>query len=588
MGEAIGLQLRDLLLRFPCAVVEGVRWSSLCKAYRERFPDAPNPGAAHPRSSAGISMRAWLADVAECSEDNANSAELWFRLRDVVALTPGTQGQLACWPLLVQRLGEIVRTHGILQQDVLQPPSEAAEATADAPASGAAAASSIAMPVAARTLEVERPKPGEKVVGVLLAQLKPLLRRHWDPAFEEKAVGYYNEFGNYVSVKKMKHLVAELLKWRMKRRSQIRGTAVDAALQTSLMLVTSSKHNDMVLCSPLQFHSPSQPVALVANRVVDQIGSAPAKVFFAHCAEGETRNDRQAPKSPTNAAKLRTASESMRLETAERDCQRLKIENAELKKRVRFGADFLYKEIRRLRIENAELKKRLYPSTHASSSSNNGSAPSLQNCMPGNMMQAMWVPVALTPGSGGILTPPVGLLQGGSLNPSGHPSGQASPVPQGFCYAMPFATGTGQPWGAQMMAMPVGSVGSNGSFGVMSPSGSDHMRLLPQDLLSNTDSQSQSQFASHVSERGGSPEVWSQKAHGISVPPMQLGDRWAAIPSGIVDGRKAELEATELQLGGRVREGFVREGESGEGADGELARQTSSDDEEPLFRSRSC
>merc|ERR1711915_307913 len=101
------------------------------------------------------------------------------------------------------------------------------------------------------------------------------------------------------------------------------------------------------------------------------------------------------------------------------------------------------------------------------------------------------------------------------------------------------------------------------------------MRMLPQDLLSNAES---SQFASHVSEGVSSPEVWSQKGHGISVPPMQLqdpDDRWVAIPSGIVDGRKAELEATELPLGGRVRD-------SGEGADEEIARQTSSEDEEPL------
>ncbi|CAE8671119.1 unnamed protein product, partial [Polarella glacialis] len=49
----------------------------------------------------------------------------------------------------------------------------------------------------------------------------------------------------------------------------------------------------------------------------------------------------------------------------EKENHRLRIENAELKKRLRFGNEFLHKEIRRLRIENAEIKKRLYFPSHA-------------------------------------------------------------------------------------------------------------------------------------------------------------------------------------------------------------------------------
>merc|ERR1740121_1359975 len=54
------------------------------------------------------------------------------------------------------------------------------------------------------------------------------------------------------------------------------------------------------------------------------------------------------------------------------------------------------------------------------------------------------------------------MLDPGMANPG--PSGQASPVPQGFCYAMPIAApAAGQPWG-QMMAMPLNACGSAGRF----------------------------------------------------------------------------------------------------------------------------
>lgn len=606
LGEAIGLQMRDLLLRFPCAVVEGVRWSSLCRAYRERFPDAPNPSGTHPCSSAGISMRAWLADVAESSEDSDNSAELWFRLRDAVALTPGSQGQLACWPLLVQRLGEIVRTHGVLQPPEVGsevPATTAGGAAATPSASGSKDAAPKSLAASSSTKgDVDRVGVGDKSVGVLLAQLKPLLRRHWDPAFEEKAVGYYNEFGNYVSVKKMKHLIAELLKWRAKRRSQNRGSAVDAALLTPLVLVTSPRNNDMVLCSPILYSTPSQVVPLLANRVVDQIGSAPAKVFFAHCGESESsRQQEQLQKlqqqqkpeekvaSPTNSPKhnpkARTASDPQRLETAERDAQRLRIENAELKKRVRFGADFLYKEIRRLRIENAELKKRLYPSgqrrpgppgTPASAPSgdgvgtpNAGACQPVQGCMP---MQAVWVPVMTQPG--GMMTPPAAAAM--------MPSGTMSPVPQGFCYAMPVSPQAGHTWGNQMMAIPMGIGTPAGSVDMLmqSPGGSDRMRLLPADLLSGNNS-----LGSQGASGGGvSPAAWIHGQAAASMIPMQFttsDDRWACIPQGIVEEQKAVLEESELPLGGRVREGDGEEAPARHTPDG------SSDDDEPLVRSRS-
>merc|ERR1719277_2630913 len=91
----------------------------------------------------------------------------------------------------------------------------------------------------------------------------------------------------------MKHLVAELLQWRDKRRSLRRKGSVDAALQTPLLLVSSSKHNDMVLCSPIQSGAPPQPAAIAASPMADQIGSSPAKVFFAHCGESSSQREQQ-------------------------------------------------------------------------------------------------------------------------------------------------------------------------------------------------------------------------------------------------------------------------------------------------------
>eukprot|EP00913_Durusdinium_trenchii_P004661 g4327.t1 len=51
----------------------------------------------------------------------------------------------------------------------------------------------------------------------------------------------------------MKHFIAELLKWRAKRQDLILSqvltpSAVDRALETKLILATSQRHNDMVLC----------------------------------------------------------------------------------------------------------------------------------------------------------------------------------------------------------------------------------------------------------------------------------------------------------------------------------------------------
>lgn len=554
LGEAVGLQLRDLLLRFPSAVVEGVRWSALCKAYRERFPDAPDPSTTPMHSSTGASIRAWLADVAECSDDfMEGGGEVWFRLRDAVALTPGATGQLACWPLLVQRLAEIVRNHGAPQPPEVQ-----------------------------QYLQETGP-----VSGVLLAQLKPLLRRHWDPAFEERAVGYYNEHGNHVNIKKMKHLIAELVKWRTRRLALNRCSAVDAELTANLSLVTSQRHNDMVLCVPVLFYA-APPMAPMANRIIDpMIDSSPAKIFFAH-------SDWNTNETGVSTLKTRTMSEAQRLDVSEREVQRLKIENAELKKRLRFGAEFLNKEIRRLRIENAELKKRCFPSAQ-------------------QMQQpAVWVPVLAAPGQGPTMmaapmggtpmggtpmggappvvqTPPA-VMGGGSGTVSPHLEQAMSPSASNEHFT-PTASGNfvygmmpmNQPWGqvGQMVAMPM-----QGPYvaAAMSPSGScssDKQGLLPQDLLSGGHTtQSQTEFHSQVASESVSPEMRPMPGPSLKMHYMQpvqnIDDRWEAIPQGIVEGRRSQFEEQ-----GGLPFRAPPDQEQGEKTD-------SDDDEAPLYRTRSA
>lgn len=589
-GEAIGVQLRDLLLRFPCAVLDGVRWSALCKAYRERFPDAPNPCGTALCSSAGLAARSWLADIADCKEDTANAgADGWLQLRDGAALTPGSEGQLACWPLLVQRLGEIVRTHGCPQSAQAVGSSSPALVVAEGRRATTVATGGEAEDEAvgeaggtAGGAAAEGSGTAEKVVlGVLLAQLKPLLRRHWDPAFEERAVGYYNEAGKYISIKKMKHLVAKLLKWRLQRCSSGRASQVDAVLETpELVLATSARHNDMVLCCTIRtpasyIHGRELALTPMAQRSLDS--QLPVQPFSAQV--GKPHIEAILPELPVAKPTVSPATSSPcrfdrqgfdahRLDNFEKDSQKLRIENAELKKRVRFGADFLHKEIRRLRIENAELKKRLFfPAYLCAAPLGTSSSPHVQR---------VWVPLVATaagPAKGSLAkAAPLGGSCASSAAPvplSGQVSpaqGSLTPIPHGFCYAVPWAQGVPNPsahtWSSTVgpvMAVPFGTAagalfgnhherGGSGGAAMSPHSDSSHqMRLLPRSLLGSDGASSTSQVSN-----AASPRCWGQAAPTADVPAMQLqgsDDRWVCIPSGIVERHKAQFEGHEGQCG---------------------------------------
>lgn len=88
--------------------------------------------------------------------------------------------------------------------------------------------------------------------SLLLSKLKPLLEQHWHSSFDESSSGYLNEDGAFVRFKKMKHLLASLVRWRAQRQAwrKTQGhqpSAIDDAISNVLELKTSSSHNDLVL-----------------------------------------------------------------------------------------------------------------------------------------------------------------------------------------------------------------------------------------------------------------------------------------------------------------------------------------------------
>jgi len=205
-------RLCDLLLTFPSAASSGVQWHTLTRKYEERH-----------------SARLNIAALGSCSPLAAATALLWDVLRlvdgedtdnpvvaveDAVVLTPRPKS-LGTWPSLYQTLQKIVLSHGS--------PEKHAEVNG---------------------CEVSR--------GLLLSQLKPLLQTHWHTNFEEGGLGYLSDEGTWVRVKKMKHLVQAVLRWRDQRvawQAAVGGrpSAVDEAVVQRMDLVPSKRYNDLVL-----------------------------------------------------------------------------------------------------------------------------------------------------------------------------------------------------------------------------------------------------------------------------------------------------------------------------------------------------
>ncbi|CAK9074127.1 unnamed protein product [Durusdinium trenchii] len=490
LGDDVLPRLRDLVMRCPCTVLEGIRWSVVCKVYTDRYQGGPI-GA-----STLDAAKKSLADLVIFDETNRPPGDALLRLTDAAALSVAQPGQLGCWPLLVQRLSEIVQDHGSRWDP--------------------------------KTLEVRETEEAidSEVCGVLLGQLKPLLSRHWDSGFEERGIVFFNEVGQFVNLRKMKHFIAELLKWRAKRQDLILSqvltpSAVDRALETKLILATSQRHNDMVLCcGPRSSRSVASPPLV-----------SPNKAWLHSSPGGAAGSEASLSFSPPPQEEVSTP--KVQQKSLEKESQRLRIENAELKKRLQFGSEFLKQENRRLRVENAELKKRLYFAGPYAQGSSQSSVP-------------IWVPVpVMASGCGGCAASPsargaVPVPQASSseqVSPHSVREGSVTPIPRGFWVPLPsnVMSPTGQPWppGSQLVAVQIGPAQTPpGSFSETS----QQERFLPHNILS--DPTTASQVSANTSNT--SPDCHSS---GFVVPFQGTDDRWVCIPSGIVERHKAQFEA---------------------------------------------
>mmetsp|Transcript_1938 Transcript_1938/g.3553 ORF Transcript_1938/g.3553 Transcript_1938/m.3553 type:complete len:448 (-) Transcript_1938:19-1362(-) len=211
--SVVAQRLCDLLQMFPAAAVGGVQWRTLASTYAQRFScevDLLDLGY----SSALAAATALLWDVLRVvqSDDTDNPI---VALEDAVALVP-RPGYLASWPSLYKALCEIVTGHGTHGKCVREDGSE------------------------------------ELSHEVLFSQLRPLLQKHWHSCFDEGRLCYMTDEGTCVTLKKMKHLLQAVLRWREQHvawqtATNFKVSSVADVLRPRLELTPSKRHNDLLL-----------------------------------------------------------------------------------------------------------------------------------------------------------------------------------------------------------------------------------------------------------------------------------------------------------------------------------------------------
>eukprot|EP00930_Biecheleria_cincta_P058242 TRINITY_DN440_c0_g1_i1.p1 TRINITY_DN440_c0_g1~~TRINITY_DN440_c0_g1_i1.p1 ORF type:complete len:426 (-),score=90.38 TRINITY_DN440_c0_g1_i1:374-1651(-) len=205
--RTVAQRLTDLLQDFPAAAAGGVQWSTLVRKYEERHNVRLDLAAlGYDSPLAATTALLWEVLRVVDSEDTDNPV---VAVEDSVALAP-KPGCVASWPSLYSVLCSAIQEYGVAQED-----------------------------------------NGER--GILVSQLKQLLQRHWHSTFDESSFNYFTDEGSVVKIKKMKHLLTALLRWRSQRiewaeeAKQSRGSDVDKAIELELQLVPSKRHNDLVL-----------------------------------------------------------------------------------------------------------------------------------------------------------------------------------------------------------------------------------------------------------------------------------------------------------------------------------------------------
>jgi len=208
---AVAHNLCRVLQSFPAAAVGGVRWDVLSRKYEERYSTCLDIAAlGHSSALAAAAALLWDGGRLVNTEDIDNPV---VAVENIVALTP-MPGFLACWPSLYRTFCEIVQSYGS---------SDDVDAKGD----------------------------DESSCSLLLSKLKPLLQMHWHVDFNESGLTYFSEEGTRLTLKKMKHLVQAVLRWRNQSlNANLEGEPCDdimKVLTPCLEMVPSKKNNDLVL-----------------------------------------------------------------------------------------------------------------------------------------------------------------------------------------------------------------------------------------------------------------------------------------------------------------------------------------------------
>lgn len=279
----VAQRMCDLLQSFPAAAVGGVQWQTLAQKYEDRYCSRLDVKAlGHCSALAAATALLWevLRLVESVDTDNPVVA-----LEDGVVLTP-RPNSLASWPSLYQVFCELV----------LNPDRSASGGTNE----------------------------------ILLSQLKPLLQKHWHANFDESGLSYLTEEGSPVKLKKMKHLVHAVLRWREQRASWraeagARPTALDEALRPELELVPSKRHNDLVLRMVAGPMTPEVCVVPPLTSLVGLCAPAPAR------GEETPGNDTESwPEDAESLSKRSSTGSSVSVDLAQ-ELESLRAENARLR-----------------------------------------------------------------------------------------------------------------------------------------------------------------------------------------------------------------------------------------------------------------
>lgn len=270
--RTVAQRLTDLLQNFPAAAAGGVQWSTLARKYEERHNmrlDLEALGYNSPLAATTALL--WEVLRLVDSEDTDNPV---VAVEDSVALAP-KPGCVASWPSLYKALCSVIQEHGVVQED-----------------------------------------NGER--GILVSQLKQLLQRHWHSTFDETTFNYFTDEGSFVKIKKMKHLLTALLRWRSQRVEWAEETKrghnsdLDKSMELELELVPSKRHNDLILRI-------GRPCLSLRAEIV---ASLPCRTLWSDATDNELDRASSSPKStaPSSAsaamqeemAALRAANDDLR------------------------------------------------------------------------------------------------------------------------------------------------------------------------------------------------------------------------------------------------------------------------------------